>query len=450
MTKIIDCTLREGNQAPGVTFNAAQSAEIAERLCNYGIDAIEVGHPLISQAERERIAAVAKLGLDIPLLGHARARKDDVLAVAESGCSWVGIFLGLNDLSIKNKLSGRTLEEALAMVRESVAYGVSLGLKVRFSIEDSSRTEMDRLMAGFSAALENGADRICYCDTVGTLTPSKFRNDIKSLKGHFPSTEIEFHAHNDRGMALGNVMDNLEYVDWVSTSVNGIGERCGITDTIALAENLAFEGSRSSVSFEESLTLSRLVAAFSRSTFDDRAPITGRHAFTHTCRLHKLAAQRDQYAYNWRKDAVPQQFFHNSASGDLTRFVNSAPKVIGASELKYHTDGHGNRFVMMNSNVAADVDQYCIVREIPPFQGEVEDHVEPHRHHCDSLFLFLGNKPGCEGLEVEVELEEDVFTLKSPAAVLIPSGRLHKYRILSGAGIYVNHVLSGSYNESLI
>ena len=450
MIRIIDCTLREGSQSPGVAFTSADSTEIAQALIRFGIDAIEAGHPIISRSERARVAAIAALGLNVPLLGHARARRDDVLAVAESGCDWVGIFLGVNDISLKTKLSGRTFEQALEMVKESVAYAVSFGLKVRFSVEDSSRTDLDRLSAAFRAALEKGADRICYCDTVGVLTPSRFRTDISALRRHFPSTAIEFHAHNDRGMALATVMDNLDCIDWVSTSVNGVGERCGITDTIALAENLAFEGKRPKRSLEESLALSRLVAALSRSSFDDRAPVTGRHAFTHTCRLHRLAAQRDPAAYNWRNDPTQQLFHEHTTNGSLKRFVNSAPKVVGASELKFHTDGYGRRFVMMNSSVVSDAGQYCIVREIPPVEGVVEDHVAAHRHHCDSLFLFLGNQPGYEGLEVEVELESDVFALKSPAAVLIPSGRLHKYRILRGAGTYINYVLSGSYNDSLI
>jgi 2-isopropylmalate synthase len=450
VTKIIDCTLREGNQSPGVSFTAPQSVEIAQALDRYGVDAIEIGHPFVGLYERARVEAVTALGLGVPLLGHARAKREDILAVSGCGCSWVGIFLGVNDISLKAKLSGRSFDKALMMVRDSVAYAVNLGLKVRFSVEDSSRTGMDRLAAAFAAALEQGAERICYGDTVGVLTPSRFRTDIRALRALFPSASIEVHAHNDRGMALATVMDNLEYIDWVSASVNGIGERCGITDTIALAENLAFEGRQMQRSLEESVALSRLVAALSRTSFNDRAPISGRHAFTHTCRLHRLAARQDSAAYNWRKDATRQQFYEHTINGSLDRFVNNAPKVVGASELKFHTDGHGRRFVMMNSSVVSDAGQYCIVREIPPVQGLVEDHVEAHRHHCDSLFLFLGNQPAYEGLEVEVQLETELFTLKSPAAVLIPSGRLHKYRILRGAGTYINHVLSGSYNESLI
>ncbi len=105
---------------------------------------------------------------------------------------------------------------------------------------------------------------------------------------------------------------------------------------------------------------------------------------------------------------------------------------------------------MIDDRVVPDCRQYCIVRDIPVTPTVPPAHVDMHRHICDSLFIFLGHQERLRGLKVEVMLGDEVFSVESPCSVFIPSGILHSYRIISGPGLFINHVLKGNYNDSLL
>ena len=127
------------------------------------------------------------------------------------------------------------------------------------------------------------------------------------------------------------------------------------------------------------------------------------------------------------------------------------PPIISASELKYHRHGPGDRYVMIDDRFINDCRQYCIVRNIEVEKGEiVEAHVDAHRHTCDSLFLFIGKNKDLTGLTVIVTIEGEERLVSSPASVFIPAGLYHTYKVVEGYGLYINHVLSGNYNDSLL
>jgi 2-isopropylmalate synthase len=450
---IIDATLREGNQSPGVRFSAAQAVDIASMLHALGVDMIECGHAIVGPHERERIRALSRLGLSVPLLSHARARTEDIVAAKESGSDWVGIFCGINRISRLSRLRGKSQGSVLDMIRRSISFARSQGLKVRYTLEDGTRTPLELVIDVLGAAVAEGADRICYADTLGAMAPASFAQAIAAIRQSLPDTALEIHVHDDRGFAMANAWAGIEAgANWVSTSVNGLGERCGITDLAALLANLDVSGYRPLREPALLQDLSRYVAAVTRSPVDERRPIVGKNAFTHTARLHTQAVLRTPLAYavfdaervgREVKIAAPVS---DTAMDDLI----VKPKVISATELRYHRAGPGCRHVMVDERFVRDARQYCIVREIPRQDGPAQRHVDPHRHICDSLFMFLGREPGLTGLEVEVMLDGEVRELRSPAAMLIPAGALHSYRILGGEGYYVNHVAHGDYEGSLL
>ncbi len=304
--RIIDATLREGCQAPGVRFSATQSVEIALALAELGVDMIECGHPAISEDEAQRVRCVATLGLDSPVMTHARAHRGDILAAAEAGASWVGIFLGVNEVTRRTRVPNRSVEQLLQLVDDSVRYARQCGLRVRYTVEDASRTDYSSMLLAYQTALSAGADRVCFADTVGVLEPKDVATRIASLRGDLPSAELEVHLHDDRGLALANALAAVDAgADWVSTSVNGLGERAGITDLCLLLANVHYRGQRDLVSGSALRRISARVADYSGTVVDDRRPVIGRHAFTHTARLHVKAVLKDEEAYNW----VPPEVF---------------------------------------------------------------------------------------------------------------------------------------------
>ena len=126
------------------------------------------------------------------------------------------------------------------------------------------------------------------------------------------------------------------------------------------------------------------------------------------------------------------------------------PQVISATELRHHRHGPGERYVLVDDRFVAGAGQYCIARRIPRLADYGAGHVDTHVHDCDSLFVFLGDEDGYRGLRVEVSLGGRVFAAESPTSVFVPAGVSHGYRVLGGAGTYLNHVLAGDYNASLL
>jgi 2-isopropylmalate synthase len=126
------------------------------------------------------------------------------------------------------------------------------------------------------------------------------------------------------------------------------------------------------------------------------------------------------------------------------------PQVISATELRHHRHGPGERYVLVDDRFVRGAGQYCIARRIPRLADYGAGHVDIHVHDCDSLFIFLGDEDGYRGLRVEVSLGGRVFAADSPTSVFVPAGVPHGYRVLGGAGTYLNHVLAGDYNASLL
>lgn len=454
MIHIIDSTLREGMQSTAGGFTRDQSWEVARLLARLGVDTIESGHPAISKEEAERVRATVDASGLVPVLAHARANSDDIDAVAETGAAWVGIFLGVNAISRLARLPGHSTADLYDKLRHSVQHARNLGLQVRFTVEDGGRTPLDELNEAYRIALVCGAERICFADTVGTLEPEMVRARVSELVSAFPGVDVEVHLHDDRGLATANALAAVDAgATWVSTSVNGLGERAGVVDLATLLVNLDYRDTRSLPAQVELVQeLSRRVGTYSRSMPDHRRPVVGRDVFHHFARLHVKAVERAPQAY----EGIPPERVGRTRSVDgpsLSQCPDDwivSPKVISATELRYHRTGPGDRYVLVDHRFVPGCGQYCIARRIPHLDDYGSGHIDTHVHYCDSLFVFLGDGTGYTGLQVEVTLGDRVTPLESPASVFIPAGVPHSYRVVGGAGTYLNHVLAGDYNSSLL
>jgi len=145
--------------------------------------------------------------------------------------------------------------------------------------------------------------------------------------------------------------------------------------------------------------------------------------------------------------------------GEQQRFLNTLqvkkPFIKGASELLYHRDGVGDRWVLMDNRIDERSGVYIIERIFDKdYRHEYQTHVDLHAHHCDSFFVFMGNNSDGTGLMVSVTLgvgeAASTEIISSPASVLIPATVVHSYQYIQGTGRFLNLVLSRSYNESLM
>ena len=163
--EILDTTLREGEQCYGVFFPIETKKRLACLLDEMGVDFIEVGHPAAAPSIQQAVAEIAALPLNSRLIAHARLDKDEIRMVRELGLAWVGLFSGINTLSLKRY--GLTRRAVYERISASVLYAKELGLSVRFTCEDASRTDRNELAELYGHLKELGADRLSYADTVG-------------------------------------------------------------------------------------------------------------------------------------------------------------------------------------------------------------------------------------------------------------------------------------------
>lgn len=297
MVKILDTTLREGEQTPNVKFTKEQKIKIAKLLDDFGVDIIEVGHPIISNYDKECVKAVTNLKLKAETLAHARARKKDIEAVIDCGTDWVGIFCGINKFSLKYKLC-KTRKEVINAIVKSIKYAKENNLKVRYTIEDASRTNLRDIIQIAKLAKQAEADVVSFADTTGIMKPEGFYGLIETLKREV-NINLEVHCHNDFGLALANSLAAYRAgVEVIDVSVNGLGERAGLTSLSELCLTLKLlYNNKKDWKLKNLPKISKVVEKFSKISVDKLRPVIGENAFTHTADLHIKAVKRKPKCY---------------------------------------------------------------------------------------------------------------------------------------------------------
>jgi len=294
--RILDSTLREGEQHPGVSFTVKQRIQIAWELDYFGVDQIEIS-PVISSDHVEATKTIIKQGLRADIVAHGRALKDDIDISLKCDASWVAAYLGISDIHLADKLR-ITKEQALERAVDTVEYAKSHGLKIRFTVEDGSRADPEYLINVCKAIEDAGVDRISLPDTVGTLTPIGMYEFVKKVRSEI-KTPLDAHVHNDVGFALANAFAACDAgVDQIHTTIDGIGERTGIPSLAETAVALTYlYNSRSDFRLDMLVDLSRLIELYTGIKIPDSKPIVGSSAYKHKAGTHLAAVLRNPKAY---------------------------------------------------------------------------------------------------------------------------------------------------------
>ena len=297
MVEILDTTLREGEQTPYVNFTVDEKIEIARLLDQIGVDMIEAGDPSVSPNVAKAIERIASLGLHAEIVAHSIASRSGIDRAKACGADRVAIFYATSQIHLDAKLH-KTHEEALAIICEHVAYARSLGLKVRYTPEDATRTDFDFLVEVCNAAIEAGADRISFADTLGIMQPHIFFESVCQLRERLLPCKIDLHCHDDYGLALANAMSGIRAgADCIHTTVNGMGERTGIPD---LAETIiAFHNLEGVAKFniQPLMNISGYLEKVSGFFLAPNKPITGQNAFSHKSGVHTNGILKDPRTY---------------------------------------------------------------------------------------------------------------------------------------------------------
>jgi 2-isopropylmalate synthase len=297
MLEILDTTLREGEQTPYVNFSLDEKIEIARMLDQVGVDMIEAGDPSVSPNVAVAVEKIAALGLKAEIVAHSIASRSGIEKAKACGAKRVAIFYATSKIHLDAKLH-KTQGQAIDIISEHIAYARSLGLKVRYTPEDATRTDFEFLVQICNAAIEAGADRISFADTLGIMQPHWMYEKVIALRERLLPCKIDLHCHDDYGLALANAMAGIRAgADCIHTTVNGMGERAGIPD---LAETVvAFHNLEALEKFnlQPLMHISDYLEKISGFFMSPNKPITGQNAFTHKSGVHTDGILKDPRTY---------------------------------------------------------------------------------------------------------------------------------------------------------
>ncbi len=329
---IIESTLREGEQFVGASFTTAQKLEIARLLDAFGVECLELTSPLASPQSCEDVKAIARLGLRCSVLTHIRCHIEDARKAIETGVDGVDVVIGTSSM-LREFSHGKSIEEIIDLALEVVEFVLSQGVRVRFSTEDSFRSDPRDLFRIYEAVDRVGVHRVGIADTVGVATPRQVYELVRELRGRV-ACDIEFHGHNDSGCAIANAYEALDAgATHVDTTVLGIGERNGITPLGGLIARLYATDPASVAKYDLPLlrTIDTTVAQMVGVDVPFNNYITGITAFTHKAGIHAKAILNNPETY----EIIDPQAF------GLTRYVSIAHRLTGWNAIKNRAEQLG-------------------------------------------------------------------------------------------------------------
>lgn len=308
MIQILDSTLREGEQTPGVYFSPETKLVIAQILDRIGVNIIEAGNPAVNPEIAASVTRIANAGLKAKIGAHSLCRISDVQKALDCGIDFLGVFFSVSQKRLERDYN-LELASAIEKIVTVIAYARSQNpdLLIRYTPEDTVRSSMEDVIAASSAAVRAGANIISIADTTGYATPfhspRSYSHYVKTLKEGLANQnlhpKIEIHCHNDRGLALANALDAYQAgADIIDVTVMGIGERSGIVDLAELLVNLMeMIGEDAAWQLHYLKDLYNLVSEHSYISIPAHRPIVGKNAFTHYAGVHVNAVAKDENLY---------------------------------------------------------------------------------------------------------------------------------------------------------
>jgi 2-isopropylmalate synthase len=309
--KILDTTLRDGEQSPGAAMTIEEKIQIAQQLIRLNVDIIEAGFPATSFNDLLAVREIARStqGYDIAVAALARASVSDIDiawdSVSDAERPVIHVFLATSDIHLQHMLN-IDRGEALQRVKDMVRYARNLCATIEFSAEDATRTDRDFLCRIFEAAIESGATTINVPDTVGYTSPQEYEALFQYLRNRVKGIEVvvlSAHCHNDLGMATANTLAAIKAgARQVEVTINGLGERAGNTAmeevVMALRTRPDYFGNVTTrIDTQEFLTASHLVSRLTGIPVQPNKAIVGENAFAHEAEMYQEAILKNPLTY---------------------------------------------------------------------------------------------------------------------------------------------------------
>jgi len=323
---IIESTLREGEQFANAFFTTDVKIKIAKMLDEFGVEYLELTSPAASEQSRNDIMAITKLGLKAKILTHTRCHIDDAKKAIDTGVDGIDVVIGTSSY-LRTFSHGKDMDYIVKTAGEVINFIKSQGIEVRFSSEDSFRSDLVDLLGLYRTVDKLGVNRVGIADTVGCANPRQVYELVRTLRG-VVSCDIECHFHNDTGCAIANAYTALEAgATHIDTSVLGIGERNGITPLGGFVAKM-YVADKKYVTSKYKLEMLREIDNTIAQEVEIGVPfnnyITGFCAFTHKAGIHAKAILNNPSTYEIIR---PEDF-------GMTRYVSIGHRLTGWNAVK--------------------------------------------------------------------------------------------------------------------
>ena len=295
---IIDTTLREGEQTPGLLFSLPEKKRVLDGLAMIGVSEAELGissklHPCSGPLINYCRTNHSNLKLSL----WCRCRIEDIIHASKLRPDILSLCVPVSDIHLQDRLhkdrlwAQKTMEASIDLARQE-------GLTVSIGFEDATRSDPDFLLKMAKAAEQHGAVRIRIADTVGIASPTQFAGLVTTLKQAIHDCRLAVHTHNDFGMATANAIAALEAgASSVDAVVLGLGERTGCARLEEIVGYLSLARGITQLRAEYLKPLAHYVAAISGRRIAGNRPVIGDDIFTCETGLHLQGLQNKPQTY---------------------------------------------------------------------------------------------------------------------------------------------------------
>ncbi len=333
---IIDSTLREGEQFAKGNFSLFDKIEIAKALDAFGVEFIEVTTPIATPESFKTAETLASLGLKAKVITHTRCHMEDARVAIETGVAGLDLLFGTSSY-LREFSHGKSIAQIIETAREVIEYVKSHKVQVRFSAEDTFRSQESDLLEIYKAVADMGVNRVGLADTVGVATPRQVYTLTSEVR-RAVSCDIEFHGHNDTGCAVANAFEFLEAGGThVDTTILGIGERNGITPLggfLARMFTVDPQGLMQKYKLEMLPELDAMIAKMTGLPIPWNNYLTGEFAYNHKAGMHLKAIYLNPGAY----EAIPPEVF------GVGRRIQAGSKLTGKHAIAFRAKELGLHF----------------------------------------------------------------------------------------------------------
>ena len=305
---IFDTTLRDGEQAPGFSLRTDEKLKLARQLKSLGVDIIEAGFPIASEADAEAVRMIATHVQGPVIAALARCHRKDIERAAWSLSPAprrrIHVFIATSDLHLERKLR-ISREECLRTAMAAVKLARTYTDDVQFSAEDATRSDPKFLWQVIEAVIQSGAKTINLPDTVGYSTPDEVASFFETVIARVPSSDqvtFSAHCHDDLGLAVANTLSAINAgARQIECTVNGIGERAGNASLEEVIMAIRVRADRlpytTGVETREIYASSQLLTALTGEGVQANKAIVGRNAFAHEAGIHQDGMLKDRRTY---------------------------------------------------------------------------------------------------------------------------------------------------------